>query len=296
MSISVKCSGCAKRLQVKDELAGKRIKCPACAQVVVVPNANSEIKPVETLPPGPTRLTPASLPWLIAGLSGVLLIIVAVLWLSAESPSKAEANAEQARQELASAQAETNKLKADLAEAHTEAENLKRELAETNAKLAAAKASLGSKREPEKTGGSSPPGSKPVSSVKALPNPNTAKSENALPTISYRVIEEWRIPNGGYGRIIVIDPIHRNEKHLRMLGDQLRADTKKDRNAFIWVYDDEKAARMRKAALGERLNKKDLEHHDKHMIGDYARNANTGFHTLIIRLEGLDGPPLEVKY
>ena len=122
------------------------------------------------------------------------------------------------------------------------------------------------------------------------------RREKAIPTISHRIIEEWTIPNGGYGRIIVIDPVHRNEKDMRMLGDQLRSDTKKDRNAFIWIYDDEKAARVRKAALAERLNKKDLEHHDKHVIGDYARNANTGFHALIIFLEGLDGSPLEVKY
>jgi hypothetical protein len=53
---------------------------------------------------------------------------------------------------------------------------------------------------------------------------------------------------------------------------------------------------MRKAALADRLNKKDSEHHDKHMIGDYLRNANTGFHRLLILLDGLDGPSIEVTY
>lgn len=37
MSISVQCSGCGKSLKAKDELAGRRVKCPDCGQVVVVP-------------------------------------------------------------------------------------------------------------------------------------------------------------------------------------------------------------------------------------------------------------------
>jgi hypothetical protein len=177
-------------------------------------------------------------PWLIAGLSGVLLIVITVFWLSAESPAKARANAEQARQQLASAQSEADKLKADLDKAHIEAENLKRQLADAKAELAAANASLRSKREPENRESSSPPGSKTAPSEEALPKATTATVEKAIPTVSYRVIEEWTIPNGGYGRIIVIDPMHRNEKKMRILGDQLRSDTKKDRNAFVFVYDD----------------------------------------------------------
>jgi hypothetical protein len=296
MAISFQCSGCAKRLHVKEELAGKRIKCPACAQVVVVPIRNPEVKPEETPLPRPTRARLVFLPWLIASLSGVLLIIIAVFWLSAESPAKAKSSAEQARQDLARAQMEADKLKGDLDKAYAEAENLKRQLGETKAELAAANESLSSKRESEKGESPSPPTSKTGPTEAAVPNAKAATGEKAVPTISYRVIEEWTIPNGGYGRIIVIEPTHRNEKDMRMLGDQLRSDTKKDRNAIIFVYDDEKAARMRKAALAERLNKKDLAHHDKHMIGDYLRNANTSFHCLKILLEGLDGPSLEVKY
>src|SRR5688572_4689473 len=35
--ISFTCSHCGKKLKVKDELAGKKVKCPGCAQSVSVP-------------------------------------------------------------------------------------------------------------------------------------------------------------------------------------------------------------------------------------------------------------------
>jgi hypothetical protein len=40
MPISVACPGCKKKLKAKDELAGKRVKCPACGEPVVIPGAS----------------------------------------------------------------------------------------------------------------------------------------------------------------------------------------------------------------------------------------------------------------
>src|SRR5262245_6841787 len=37
MAIAVPCPGCGRNLKVKDELAGKRIRCPDCGQVLLVP-------------------------------------------------------------------------------------------------------------------------------------------------------------------------------------------------------------------------------------------------------------------
>jgi hypothetical protein len=37
MSISLKCHGCKSTLRVRDELAGKKVKCPRCHSVLVVP-------------------------------------------------------------------------------------------------------------------------------------------------------------------------------------------------------------------------------------------------------------------
>src|SRR5262249_57314267 len=37
--IPFQCSGCGKNLQVKDESAGKKVKCPRCGQLVRAPEA-----------------------------------------------------------------------------------------------------------------------------------------------------------------------------------------------------------------------------------------------------------------
>src|SRR4051812_16654510 len=37
--ISFSCISCQKKLAVKDELAGKKVKCPGCGNAVVVPQA-----------------------------------------------------------------------------------------------------------------------------------------------------------------------------------------------------------------------------------------------------------------
>ena len=41
MAISLECTGCSKKLKVKDDAAGKRIKCPECQAVLTVPKPES---------------------------------------------------------------------------------------------------------------------------------------------------------------------------------------------------------------------------------------------------------------
>lgn len=41
MAIPLECTGCGKKLKVKDESAGKRIKCPECQAVLTVPKPES---------------------------------------------------------------------------------------------------------------------------------------------------------------------------------------------------------------------------------------------------------------
>ncbi len=52
MPISVQCPGCGKKLKAKDELAGKRVKCPSCGQVLGIPlplgRPDSPAKPAQT--------------------------------------------------------------------------------------------------------------------------------------------------------------------------------------------------------------------------------------------------------
>lgn len=113
--------------------------------------------------------------------------------------------------------------------------------------------------------------------------------------IAYEVVEQRTIPNGGYIRAIVIDPKHRNEADMKKLAERLKRDTRLDRNAFVRIYDDKSAAARGNAAILDRLSKEELKHYDSHMIGSYNRNANTGYHSLTIMLEGVSGPAKEIK-
>ena len=42
MAIETKCAKCEKKLKVKDELAGKKIKCPGCGATVNIPGAGGK--------------------------------------------------------------------------------------------------------------------------------------------------------------------------------------------------------------------------------------------------------------
>jgi len=118
----------------------------------------------------------------------------------------------------------------------------------------------------------------------------TAAPEAAGTTVAYKVVEQWSVPNGGYGRVVVIDPKQRSEAGLRALAEKLRRDTAADRNAFVFIYDNARAASLRKAANAEKLNKPDTKFHDDHALGSYIRNGNTGFHELNMLLQGPGGP------
>jgi hypothetical protein len=62
MPITARCpnAACGKTLKVKDELAGKKVKCPACASVLTIPSANAA--PAASAPPAPARPKPAAKP------------------------------------------------------------------------------------------------------------------------------------------------------------------------------------------------------------------------------------------
>src|SRR5262249_35984458 len=42
MSISLRCTGCRSTLKVRDELAGKKVKCPRCQTVLLVPQPEED--------------------------------------------------------------------------------------------------------------------------------------------------------------------------------------------------------------------------------------------------------------
>jgi hypothetical protein len=121
-------------------------------------------------------------------------------------------------------------------------------------------------------------------------------SAAVMPSINYVVIDSWSIPNGGAGKAIVVSPSHRNEADLRALGEQLRREVAGDRNAFIDIYDANRAASLRGYSFSDRLSAADQAFYDEHKIGVYTKNGNTGHHSLVLMLKGLNGDFIEIDY
>lgn len=113
-------------------------------------------------------------------------------------------------------------------------------------------------------------------------------------SIPYEIVREWQVPNGGYGKIIVISPQYRNGQDLRLLGLNLRYDTRYDRNAFIDVFDNKKAADLSKTLAN--LSEKEGALFDKHKIGQYTRNINTGYHRFQIWVNGINSEEITIDY
>jgi len=124
--------------------------------------------------------------------------------------------------------------------------------------------------------------------------PTEALVQPVTEEVAYQIIREWEIANGGYGRVLFVDPKFRNENDLKKLGDELKELTNDDRNAFVWVYDDIKAAQMQENAM--ELNEADGAFYDKHFILTYKRNINTGFHQLVIMVDGFSGNAITIDY
>lgn len=107
--------------------------------------------------------------------------------------------------------------------------------------------------------------------------------------IPYEIVKRWTIPNGGEGKLIVISPNYFNEADMTLLGQKLRDDTLNDRNATISVFDDKKATLLRdKVASGE-LTATEESFYEKHFIGQYNKNGNTGYNQYTIYLDGVMG-------
>jgi hypothetical protein len=110
------------------------------------------------------------------------------------------------------------------------------------------------------------------------------------------VVEQWPIPAGGFGKAIVLTKPGPTEAELRMIGDQLRKDTQGDKFAFVYVFDDERAARNRRFGVSEKLSPADQKYYESHLKASYIRNGKTGFHELHMMPQGVDGPMTTVSY
>lgn len=114
------------------------------------------------------------------------------------------------------------------------------------------------------------------------------------PQARYDIAKRWSIPNSGEGKTIVIPRALANEAGMAILADKLREDTRSDRNAFVCIFDDRKAAEMR-----DRLNSltpAERAFYQRHFMGTYLRNINTGHHEMEMHPAGMNGPSRTLKF
>jgi len=129
---------------------------------------------------------------------------------------------------------------------------------------------------------------------KAISTPIPATStpepiEPAKKVITYEILQRWSIPNGGEGKVILISKEYLNEQDMTALGEKLKNDTARDRNAFISVFTDKKAAALRDKVLADELSDAEMNFYDINYVGQYNKNGNTGFHEFAIYFDGVMG-------
>lgn len=116
--------------------------------------------------------------------------------------------------------------------------------------------------------------------------PPEQKKEKEL---SYETVKTWNIPNGGQGKTIVVSRSYFNENDLRRLGEKLRDETKDQRNAFISVFTDRKAAEMRDRVLSDELTTEEQKFYEQHYVAQYTQNANSKLKEYTIYFDGPSG-------
>lgn len=79
MAISVVCTNCGKRLNVKDELVGKKVKCPACKTgFTASPSGAIKVKKMEKGPVGKVSISWGFVSMIVGGVAVVGLILAIV--------------------------------------------------------------------------------------------------------------------------------------------------------------------------------------------------------------------------
>ncbi|MEI6835405.1 MAG: hypothetical protein WCK59_01105 [Candidatus Falkowbacteria bacterium] len=107
--------------------------------------------------------------------------------------------------------------------------------------------------------------------------------------IKYEIIKTWDIANGGTGREILIPVSYVNDKDMVALGEKLKSDFVDERNNFIWVFTDKKLSALRSKMMKADLSKSDQDFYDKHYVGQYNKNINSGMNRFVIYFDGVNG-------
>ncbi len=126
--------------------------------------------------------------------------------------------------------------------------------------------------------------------------PNAHAAQPSVSATMYQIIEQWPIGSQGHGQSIVTAVRGPTQAQLKALADQLKLDTKTDKVAVIWIFDDERAAKNRKMIGSGALSKSDEKFYSQHFVGQYQRISSSGTHQLFLYPKGANGPQVEIKY
>lgn len=124
----------------------------------------------------------------------------------------------------------------------------------------------------------------------------TTTTPSPTKNISYEIVERWGIPNGARGQVIVISPSNVNEEDMIALGEKIKNETATDSNVIKLVFSDKKAAMLRTKIFDDVASANENAFYDRHFVGSYKKNMNTGYHAFVFALEGVNGPTKEITY
>ena len=121
-----------------------------------------------------------------------------------------------------------------------------------------------------------------LSSCSTTPKPPADKVKH----IPYQIVNEWKIPNGGYGRIILVTRDLVNDSDMVALGLTLKSDNSSDRHSSILVFTDIELAKSPRGNLPN-LTDKQWDAYCSNNVASYEKNGNTGNHVYTYCLKGL---------
>lgn len=110
-----------------------------------------------------------------------------------------------------------------------------------------------------------------------------------LDNIVYETVNGWEIPNGGYGKNIVISLDLFTKDSMPLVGKKLHSDAQYSRNAVFMVYTSKEAVLLKDKVLNDKATSKENELYDKSFVGQYFKNGNSSVEEFIIYYDGLLG-------
>lgn len=120
---------------------------------------------------------------------------------------------------------------------------------------------------------------------------NQAVSISPVKEIVYEVYDEWDL-----GKVVIVSPEYFNENDMPLVGEKLRNDFGNESHAFIFVYDDKKAASMRKNDINQ-YSQSEQDYYFRHFIGQYTRNMDSDYNQFEIYYDTINGDNTEtIKY